>query len=94
MYLYSLMFQPGSVAQALLVIGLIASIGLLIGRGRIFGVRIGIVGVLFSGILFGHLGFKIHPEMLEFVREFGLIFFVYAIGMQVGPGFFSSRRKQ
>jgi AspT/YidE/YbjL antiporter-like protein len=91
---WSTMFREGSTAQAILVLSGVASLGLLLGHRRVLGVRVGIMGVLFTGLLFGHFGVKINPEMLEFVREFGLIFFVYAIGMQVGPGIFSSWRKQ
>ncbi len=61
---------------------------------KIKGVGLGIAGVLFTGLLFGHFGFHIEKEVMEFVREFGLILFVYTIGMQVGPGFVASLRKQ
>jgi putative transport protein len=58
------------------------------------GVGLGIAGVLFAGILVGHCGIQIESEILEFVREFGLILFVFTIGLQLGPGFFASLRKQ
>ena len=61
-----------------------------LGKIKIFGVSLGITLVLFVGILLGHFGFTIHPEVLHFFKEFGLILFVYSVGMQVGPGFFSS----
>ncbi|HAH05293.1 MAG TPA: putative transporter [Elusimicrobia bacterium] len=83
-----------SVAQAVIVISLVAALGLALGNIRFFSLNFGIAGVLFAGILFGHFGVGINPEVMEFLREFGLILFVYTIGMQVGPGFFSSLRKE
>ena len=94
MDLLSLLFSPQSVAWSVFVIMLVAAGGLAIGNIRIFGINLGIAGVLFSGILFGHFGLDINHETLEFLRDFGLILFVYSIGTQVGPGFFSSFKKQ
>ncbi len=84
--------QP--VVYAVLVISLIAVIGLAIGSVKIRGISIGIAGVLFAGILFGHFGVHINPEILDFARDFGLILFVYTVGMQVGPSFITSLKKQ
>jgi putative transport protein len=83
-----------SVAHAVLVLSAVITLGVTLGHLRIFGISIGIAGVLFSGIAFGHFGLGIEPAILEFAREFGLILFVYTIGMQVGPSFFASFRKQ
>jgi len=83
-----------SVAHAMLVLSLVAVLGLALGQVRVAGIGLGIAGVLFAGLAFGHFGLTINHEVLEFCREFGLILFVYAIGLQVGPGFFSSLRKQ
>jgi putative transport protein len=83
--------QP--VAYAVLVLAGIAVCGLALSALRIRGVGLGIAGVLFAGILFGHLGFHIEPAILAFVREFGLILFVFTIGLQLGPGFFASLRR-
>lgn len=94
MDLFSLLFSPQSVAWSVFVIMLVAAGGLAIGNVKIAGINLGIAGVLFSGILFGHFGVEINHETLEFLRDFGLILFVYSIGTQVGPGFFSSFRKQ
>ena len=94
MELLSLLFSPQSVAWSVFVIMLVSAGGLAIGNIKIFGINLGIAGVLFSGILFGHFGLNINHETLEFLRDFGLILFVYSIGTQVGPGFFSSFRKQ
>jgi putative transport protein len=83
-----------SVAHSLLILALVAASGVLLGSFKIKNVGLGIAGVLFTGLVFGHFGFKINHEVMDFVREFGLILFVYTIGMQVGPGFAASLRKQ
>ncbi len=82
--------QP--VAWAVLVLSAVAIIGLAIAGIKVRGVGIGIAGVLFAGILLGHLGFTINHDIMEFVREFGLILFVFTIGLQLGPSFFASMR--
>jgi putative transport protein len=84
--------QP--VAWAVLVLMLVAAGGLALSSIKIKGVGLGIAGVLFSGILAGHFGLHIEKAILEFVREFGLILFVFTIGLQLGPGFFASLRQQ
>jgi putative transport protein len=85
---------PGIVAQAILAISIVAAVGLALGSLGFRGIRLGTAGVLFAGIFFGQLGMRIDERILEFVRDFGLILFVYTIGLQVGPGFFSSLRRQ
>ncbi|MBO4300469.1 MAG: putative transporter [Desulfovibrio sp.] len=92
-FLAKLFFEHGTV-QTVLVLSITIVLGILLGRIRIFGVRFGIGGILFSGILLGHLGFSLDPHILHFVREFGLILFVFAVGMQVGPFFLESLRDQ
>ncbi|MDE6418601.1 MAG: putative transporter, partial [Duncaniella sp.] len=67
--------------------------GIFLGKMKIGGVSLGVTFVLFVGILMGHFGYVVNPEVLKFVREFGLILFIFAIGIQVGPGFFSSFKK-
>jgi putative transport protein len=84
--------QP--IAWAVLVLMLVAVAGLLLAQIKIKGVGIGVTGVLFTGIIAGHFGLSINLEILEFVRDFGLILFVFTIGLQLGPGFFASFRKQ
>lgn len=84
--------QP--VAWAVLVLSAVGALGLVIASLKIRGVGLGITGVLFAGILLGHFGIHIEHEILEFVREFGLILFVFTIGLQLGPGFFASLRQQ
>ena len=84
--------QP--VAWAVLVLSAVGALGLLLASCKIRGVGLGITGVLFAGIVLGHFGIQIEHGILEFVREFGLILFVFTIGLQLGPGFFASLRKQ
>ena len=83
-----------SVASAILILSLVAAVGLALGSVPLGGISLGIGGVLFAGLAFGYLGFKVDPHILHFVKEFGLILFIFTMGMQVGPGFFSSLRRQ
>ncbi len=82
-----------SVAHIVLLYAFVISIGVLLGKIKIFGISLGVTFVLFVGLFVGHFGFSINPEVLHFIREFGLILFVFTIGLQVGPGFFSSFKK-
>jgi len=82
------------VAQAVLVLSLISVVGLALSAIKFRGIGLGITGVLFAGLFFGHIGWHINEEVLHFVREFGLILFVFTIGLQIGPGFFASLKKQ
>lgn len=86
---------PGntSVASTLVVYSIVIAAGIFIGKVRIAGVSLGVTFVLFVGILLGHFGYTVDANILKFVREFGLILFIFAIGLQVGPGFFSSFKK-
>ena len=88
------LFCSQSPVQAVAVLGLVVAAGLALGRIRCCGIRLGVGGVLFSGLAAGHLGLALDRHVLEFAREFGLILFVYAIGMQVGPGFVDSLRRR
>lgn len=81
------------VAQALLVLSAVAALGLTLGQIKIAGVRLGVGGALFAGLAFGHFGIGMDATMLSFAREFGLVLFVYAIGVSVGPGFFQAFKK-
>lgn len=90
--LQTLFFGQG-VAQAVVALSLSIFFGLLIGKVRIAGVSLGVGGVLFSGLALGHFGMASEPHILLFAREFGLILFVYAIGMSVGPTFLESFKK-
>src|SRR5215212_8084733 len=94
-FLFSL-FKPQSVALTVLILSLVAACGLAVGSIRIAKLHLGIGGVLFAGLFFGKwLGHDaFNPDILDFARDFGLILFVYTIGVQVGPGFLASLRKQ
>lgn len=87
------LFVQHSALQAVVVISLIAAIGLGLGRLRLLGISLGVTFVFFIGILAGHWGLSIDESMLTYAESFGLVLFVYALGLQVGPGFFSSFRK-
>lgn len=91
-WLYSL-FIEHSALQAVVVLSLISAIGLGLGKIHIGGISLGVTFVFFIGILAGHFGLSVDPQMLNYAESFGLIIFVYALGLQVGPGFFSSFRK-
>jgi putative transport protein len=88
----ALVADPASDAGAILIFMAVASLGLALGSVRIRGINFGVAGVLFVGLLFGHLGFRVQPAALNFLREFGLILFVYSVGLSIGPGFFSALR--
>lgn len=81
------------IAHSILLLSVVIAFGLLLGKIKIFGISLGTTWILFFGILLGHFGLQIHPEVLHFMKEFGLILFIYSIGMQVGPSFFSSFKK-
>lgn len=83
-----------SVAHAVLIISLVGASGLVLGSIRIAGINLGIAGVLFAGLIFGHYQIRLNEHVMDFAREFGLIIFVYTIGLQVGPGFLASFRRQ
>ena len=85
-------WQP--IAHAMLVLAGVAVLGLALGSVKVRGVSLGVAGVLFAGIVFGHFHLSIDPNVLAFARDFGLILFVYTIGMQVGPGFLTSLRRR
>lgn len=85
--------EPGA-AQTVIAVGLATALGILLGKVKIARVSIGVAGVLFAGILLGHLGYRLNLETMDFLRDFGLILFVYAVGLQVGPSFFSSLKKE
>ena len=87
-----LLFNEG-IAQTILVLSLVISVGIILSKFKVKGISLGITWILFSGIAFSKAGFTPSPDILHFVKEFGLILFVYSIGLQVGPGFFSSFRK-
>jgi len=85
--------QSPDISQSLFIVLFAISLGIFLGRIKIKGVSLGISAVMFSGLLLGHYGYKLEGNTLKFLREFGLILFVYGIGIQVGPSFFSSLKK-
>ena len=92
-WLQSLLWDPSSVAHIVLLYAFVVAAGVYLGKIKIFGVSLGVTFVLFAGILMGHFGFTADTHILHFIREFGLILFVFCIGLQVGPSFFSSFKK-
>ena len=90
-WLKDLLFNE-SVAHTILIYCVVIAAGVFLGKIKIFGVSLGIAFVLFAGIAIGHFGFRANHEVIDFIKDFGLILFVFSIGLQVGPGFFSSFR--
>src|SRR4051794_37482852 len=84
--------QP--IAHAILLLSCVAVIGLAVGSLKYRGIGLGTAGVLFAGIVFGHFGNAINHEVLDFAKEFGLVLFVFTIGLQLGPGFIAALRQQ
>lgn len=89
-----MLFVEHSALQAIIVLSLISALGVLCGRVKVFGISLGSAFIFFVGILAGHLGLTIDGQMLHYAESFGLVLFVYALGLQVGPGFFSSMRTE
>lgn len=92
MEIFSELLLPGhtSIASTILLYSFVIAAGIFIGKMKIGGISLGVTFVLFVGILLGHFGYTVDSAILKFVREFGLILFIFSIGLQVGPGFFSS----
>ena len=87
------LFTKTSIAQSVIIYGLVIASGIWLGRIKIAGISLGITWVLFAGLIFSYSGVEIDPSTEHFVKEFGLILFVYSIGLQVGPGFWASLKK-
>ena len=87
------LFCSHSALQAVVVMSLIIAIGRVLGKIQVFGISLGVTFVFFTGILAGHLGLSVDPQMLTYAESLGLVIFVYALGLQVGPGFISSFRQ-
>lgn len=90
--MHSLFFGNG-IAHSILLFAVVIALGLYLGRFKVKGVSIGSTWILFVGIILSHFGFRTNPTVLAFMKDFGLILFVFSIGLQVGPGFFSSFKK-
>jgi len=91
-WLYDLIWGSG-VAHSILLLAFVIAVGIQLGKIKFKGISLGSTLILFVGIICGHFGLHMDEQILDFLRDFGLILFVYAIGMQVGPGFFSSFKK-
>lgn len=92
-WIVNLFANTESVAHIVLLYAIVIAIGVYLGKIKIGGISLGVTFVLFAGILAGHVGFTGPKEILTFVQDFGLILFVFMIGLQVGPGFFESFKK-
>lgn len=92
-WLQDLLTNPNSIAHIVALYALVIAAGVLLGKIKFFGISLGVTFVLFVGILAGHFGFTGNPAILSFVQDFGLILFVFCIGLQVGPSFFSSFKR-
>ena len=92
-WLSSLILEE-SAGQSVFVLCLVAALGLALGRLRVAKISVGVAGVLFSGLIFGHFHIRIDHNVMDFAREAGLILFVYTIGLQLGPSFIASLRRQ
>ena len=92
-WLNSLLWDPSSVAHIVFLYSFVIAAGVLLGKIKVAGISLGVTFVLFMGILMGHFGFTVSTPILHFLREFGLTLFVFCIGLQVGPSFFSSFKK-
>ncbi|MDX2116013.1 MAG: TrkA C-terminal domain-containing protein [Planctomycetota bacterium] len=91
--LWQSMTEGTTAAGGVLALAVTISLGLALGSARVRRLQLGVAGVLFAGLILGHFGVKASPPVLEFAREFGLILFVYAVGLTVGPGFFNSFKR-
>jgi putative transport protein len=89
-WLKDLFTTTDSVAHIALLYAIVIAVGVYLGKIKVFGISLGVTFVLFAGILAGHIGFTAPIPILTFIQDFGLILFVFMIGLQVGPGFFES----
>ncbi|MFZ1307424.1 MAG: putative transporter [Ferruginibacter sp.] len=87
------LFTNNSIAQSVLIFGLVIAVGIWLGRLKIGGIALGVTWVLFTGMFLSYLGIAVDERTEHFLKEFGLVLFVYSIGLQVGPGFFASLKK-
>ena len=92
-WIQNLLFATNSVAHTVILYAFVIALGVYLGKLKIFGVSLGVTFVLFVGLFVSHFGFTAEQNILHFTKEFGLILFVYSIGLQVGPGFFSSFKR-
>ena len=93
-WLWNLMTNHESVAYTVIVYSVVIAVGVALGKVKFFGISFGIAWVLFAGIAMAEMGFTVNPHIQHFIKEFGLILFVYTIGLQVGPSFFSAFKRE
>lgn len=86
-------YWGGGVSHSIFILALVITLGLLLGRIKVKNISLGLTWVLIVGIVFGYFNLNLNVELLHFLREFGLVLFVYSLGLQVGPGFFASFKK-
>ena len=92
-WLINLFTNTESVAHISILFAVVIAVGVFLGKLKIGGISLGVSFVLFAGIIAGHIGFTAPTNILNFLQDFGLILFIFCIGMQVGPGFFESFKK-
>ena len=92
-WLIALFTTTDSIAHIALLYAIVIAVGVYLGKIKLGGISLGVTFVLFAGIAAGHVGFTAPTNILSFIQDFGLILFVFMIGLQVGPGFFESFRK-
>lgn len=87
-------YWAGGVSHSIFILALVITLGLTLGKLKVRNVSIGLTWVLLIGVVFGYFSLSLNEQLLHFLREFGLVLFVYSIGLSVGPSFFSSLRKE
>lgn len=92
-WIQTLLWDKSSIAHIVLIYSIVIAVGVRLGKIKIFGISLGVTFVLFIGLIMGHFQLGVQDDILHFIREFGLILFIFSIGLQVGPGFFSSFKK-
>ena len=92
-WIINLFTNSESIAHIALLYSIVIAVGILLGKIKVGGISLGVTFVLFAGIVAGHIGFTAPTNILSFIQDFGLILFVFCIGLQVGPGFFESFKK-
>jgi putative transport protein len=92
-WLSTLLTDPNAISHIIFVYALLVSVGMALGHVKVFGISLGVTFVLFVALAAGYLGLSVNASVLNFVRDFGLILFVFFIGLQVGPSFFSAFKR-
>ncbi len=93
-WIQNLLFNDASVAHTVILYAFVIALGVALGKIKFFGISLGVTFVFFVGLIAGHFGFSAEKNILHFVQEFGLILFIYSIGLQVGPSFSLPLKKE